>query len=177
MKKLALIALPLVLASCTMAGPTEANYTLAPQAVVKQVGPAYAPAGTAQVNEALGVTRTSITLTGMAPYAIYVAHYHKPGAAPAGTTGATTTTATTAAATTTATMAPTASTDVCSTNGPAIMESRMIAQATADGKVTLNGIVATALIRDAAYINVHHGRDFSGALADSGVICTPVTVR
>ena len=52
----------------------------------------------------------------------------------------------------------------------------MIAQATADGKVTLSGIVPTALIRDAAYINVHHGRDFSGALADSGVICTPITM-
>lgn len=31
MKKLALIALPLVLASCTMAGPTEGTYTLAPR--------------------------------------------------------------------------------------------------------------------------------------------------
>lgn len=201
MKKLALIALPLVLASCTMAGPTDAKYTFAPQAVVKQVGPTYAPAGTAQVQEALGVTRTTLTLTGMAPYAIYVAHYHRPGAAPAAATPATapaaTTTATTTAATTTAaptgadaaattstttttTMAPMTdmtSANVCSSNGPAIMESRMIAQASADGTVTLQGIVPTALVRDAAYINVHHGRDFSGALADSGVICTPVTVR
>lgn len=185
MKKLALIALPLVLASCTLAGPTEDNYTFAPQAVVKPVGPTYAPAGTAQVQEALGVTRTTLTLTGMAPYAIYVAHYHKAGAAPAAATPAATTTqastGTDAAATTsTTTMTPMSdmtSASVCSTNGPAIMESRMIAQASADGKVTLEGMVPTAVIRDAAYINVHHGRDFSGALADSGVICTPVTVR
>ena len=156
MKKLALIALPLVLASCTMAGPTEANYTLARQAVVKPAGPVYAPAGTVQTNEALGVTRTTITLTGMAPHAIYVAHDHKLGAVPAGAT---------------------TPVNACETNGPAIMESRMIAQANAEGKVTLNGIVATAVIRDAAYVNVHHGRDFSGALADSGVVCSPVTVR
>lgn len=171
MKKLALIALPLVLASCTMAGPTEAQYTFAPQAVVKPVGPTYAPAGTAQVQEALGVTRTTLTLTGMAPYAIYVAHYHKAGAA-----AATTSTAAAATGTTEATMTMTPA-NVCSTNGPAIMESRMMAQASADGKVTLSGTVPTAVIRDAAYINVHHGRDFTGALADSGVICTPVTVR
>lgn len=199
MKKLALIALPLVLASCTMAGPTEGTYTLAPQAVVKPAGPVYAPAGTAKINETLGVTRTTITLTGMAPYAIYVAHYHKMGtAAPMGsapatntnmamsttdaaaTTTASTTDTTVAASTdmtTTVTMAPvTAAPNPCNSDGPAIMESRMIAQASADGKVTLSGIVPTALIRDAAYINVHHGRDFSGALADSGVICTPITM-
>lgn len=197
MKKLALIALPLVLASCTMAGPTEGTYTLAPQAVVKPAGPVYAPAGTAKISETLGVTRTTITLTGMAPYAIYVAHYHKMGtAAPMGsapatntnmamsstdaTTTASTTDTTVAASTdmtTTVTMAPvTAAPNPCNSDGPAIMESRMIAQASADGKVTLSGIVPTALIRDAAYINVHHGRDFSGALADSGVICTPITM-
>ncbi|UTA50211.1 hypothetical protein MSS93_10650 [Deinococcus radiodurans] len=170
---------------------------------MKPAGPVYAPAGTAKISETLGVTRTTITLTGMAPYAIYVAHYHKMGtAAPMGSAPATNTnmamsstdaTATTTASTsttstdttvaastdmtTTVTMAPvTAAPNPCNSDGPAIMESRMIAQASADGKVTLTGIVPTALIRDAAYINVHHGRDFSGALADSGVICTPITM-
>lgn len=178
MKKLALIALPLVLASCTMAGPTEGTYTLAPQAIVKSASPVYAPAGTAKINEALGVTRTTITLTGMAPYAIYVAHYHKMGtAAPMNSAPAANTTAGTDM-NTTVTMAPVTDTasNACSSNGPAIMESRMIAQASADGTVTLSGIVPTATIRDAAYINVHHGRDFSGALADSGVVCTPITM-
>ena len=235
MKKLALFALPLALASCTMVGPTDANYTFARQAVVTSTAPAYAPAGTARVTERLGVTRTAITLSGMAPYAIYVAHYHKQGtAAPAATTSTVTTTTETATAAAPAAATPAAGTPApgapapaaptpgtapggaiaggtvespaatatttdtagaapatntaaqpaavpavnpCQSNGAPIMESKMVAQAGADGKVTLEGFVATALIQDATYLNVHTASDFNGTPADSGVVCTPVAIQ
>ncbi|SEJ81149.1 hypothetical protein SAMN04488058_12012 [Deinococcus reticulitermitis] len=228
MKKLAFLALPLALASCTMVGPTDANYTFARQSVVTSTAPAYAPAGTARVSERLGITRTTITLSGMAPYAIYVAHYHKQGeavpaasaaeptatasAAPAeaAAPAATATTPTPAPATpapatpapatpapatpapATATTpeaapaeataqaqpapAPVPAVNPCDTNGAPIMESKMVAQAGPDGKVTLEGFVATSVIQDATYLNVHHARDFNGTPADSGVVCTPVVI-
>ena len=83
MKKLALIipAISIALASCGVAGPTTTSYTLARPSSVQSLAPAYNPAGTVSVGQVPGVTRTSITLTGLAPYGIYVARYFTPGAA------------------------------------------------------------------------------------------------
>lgn len=143
-------ALTAMLASCSMVGPGVNEYTMARQTVVKSTDPVYAPAGTARIVRDLGTTRTNITLTGMTPYAIYVAHYHKQGQADV---------------------------PACESGGAAIMESKIVAQADKDGKVTMQGLVANALIDGATYLNVHHARDFGGTPSDSGVICSPVTLN
>ncbi|AFD24883.1 hypothetical protein [Deinococcus gobiensis] len=93
MKKLALIipAISIALASCGVAGPTMSSYTLSRPATVQSLAPTYSPAGTVSIGQVPGVTRTTITLTGLAPYAIYTARYFTPG------TGATTTTTTSTA--------------------------------------------------------------------------------
>ncbi|WP_288402788.1 hypothetical protein [uncultured Deinococcus sp.] len=103
MKKLALIipAISIALASCGVAGPTMSSYTLSRPATVQSLAPTYSPAGTVSIGQVPGVTRTTITMTGLAPFAVYTAQYFTPG------TGATTTTTTTTAATTPAAAAST----------------------------------------------------------------------
>ncbi|MFC5849988.1 hypothetical protein [Deinococcus petrolearius] len=83
MKKLALIipAISIALASCGVERPTSTAYTLVRPANVQSLAPVYNPAGTLSVGQVPGVTRTTLTLTGLAPYGIYVARYFTPGAA------------------------------------------------------------------------------------------------
>lgn len=115
MKKLALIipAISIALASCGVAGPTTTSYTLARPATVQSLAPAYSPAGTVSVGQVPGVTRTTITLTGLAPYGIYTARYFTPG------TGATTTTTTTTGAATPAAASTTVTNPATATSGTA----------------------------------------------------------
>ena len=108
MKKLALIipAISIALASCGVAGPTMSSYTLSRPATVQSLAPTYSPAGTVSIGQVPGVTRTTITMTGLAPFAVYTAQYFTPG------TGATTTTTTTTTTTAATTPAAAASTTV-----------------------------------------------------------------
>ena len=117
MKKLALIipAISIALASCGVAGPTTTAYTLARPATVQSLAPAYSPAGTVSVGQVPGVTRTTITLTGLAPYGLYTARYFTPGAA--ATTTTTTAAVTPAAAASSTVTDPAAATAGTSAGG------------------------------------------------------------
>ncbi|MBZ9752028.1 superoxide dismutase [Deinococcus sp. HMF7604] len=112
-------------------------------------GGALNSSGTVDVKKDAMMVMTSAKVMGLAPNTYYVAHYHNQG---------------------------TASTDPCSSNGPAIMSSKMVAQSDSMGMLTLMGSVAASDVMSATYFNIHTASDASGTPADAGVSCTPVKI-
>ena len=94
---------------------------------------------------------TSAKLTGLVANTYYVAHYHNQGS--------------------------TQTTDPCSSNGPALLDSMMVGKTDAGGNLTLTGSVAKTVVQAATYYNVHTAKDASGAPADAGVACSAVKIQ
>ncbi|MEF2276892.1 superoxide dismutase [Deinococcus sp. YIM 134068] len=105
------------------------------------------PGGTVTSRMSGDMVMTNARVMGLRPNQFYVAHYHTQGAA---------------------------STDPCSSGGPAIMSSKVVGQTDAGGMLTLTGSVARADVMNATYFNVHTASDAQGTPADPGVACTAV---
>lgn len=121
-----------------------ASYVLGRQPAATNI----APMGNVAVKAEGDVVMTTAKLTGMAPDTYYVAHYHETGTVP--------------------------TSDPCSSNGPAIMASKMVGMSDKGGMLTLMGSVAKKDIMNATYYNVHTSKDADGTPADSGVACSAV---
>ncbi|GAA5513315.1 hypothetical protein Dcar01_02048 [Deinococcus carri] len=142
MKKFSALALPLVLASCTMMLPGS-PYTLGKQPAAGDLN----PTGTVMSKVSGDSVMTEAKVMGLKPNQNYVAHYHNQG---------------------------TASTNPCSSGGPAIMSSKIVGMTDASGMLTLMGSAPRADVMNATYFNVHTASDTQGTPADPGVACTAV---
>jgi len=156
-----------LLSSCSMMGGgmksgTMSNGTMSDGAMaVKQGTASYSlgrqpaatditPMGNVAVSVNGATVATNAKLTGLAANTYYVAHYHNQGS--------------------------TQSTDPCSSNGPALLDSMMVGKSDAGGNLTLTGSVAKTVVQAATYYNVHTAKDDSGAPADAGVACSAVKI-
>ncbi|WP_216321036.1 superoxide dismutase [Deinococcus aestuarii] len=105
------------------------------------------PSGTVMSKVSGERVMTDAKVMGLLPNQVYVAHYHNQG---------------------------TASADPCSSNGPAIMSSKVVGQTDASGRLTLMGDAPRADVVSATYFNVHTASDAAGTPADAGVACAAV---
>ncbi|AFZ69554.1 hypothetical protein [Deinococcus peraridilitoris] len=107
------------------------------------------PNGSISVANSQGTTSTSVILFGLKPNTYYVGHYHVMGLD---------------------------SKEPCTSNGAPILSSAVVGRSDGNGDLMMNGSVSTGSISNAAYFNIHTAAEASGAPADAGVACVPVTV-
>ncbi|MDV6373685.1 superoxide dismutase [Deinococcus arenicola] len=149
---LMLPALAVALSACSMMTPMKSGdaMMMMSHTLSKQpAGMALNSSGTVTPKMEGTMVMTEAKVMGLAPSTYYVAHYHSMG---------------------------TASAEPCSSNGPAIMASKIVGMTDAAGMLMLKGSVAKADVMAAKYFNIHTATGADGTPADAGVSCTALDV-